>query len=113
MDKKKVEVHIENVSKILGAKRKTLSAGNLEHLQNELKLAMIELSKSDWISVEEELPPFNEEVLVRDMNAKSEPWSKPWICYRSEDEAFKYITDKHKFVTTRFDSITHWKHIEK
>lgn len=78
-----------------------------------LRELLAELSKSDWVSVKEELPPFDEEVLVRDMNAKSEPWSKPWICYRSKDEAYKNITDKHKFVTTRFDSITHWKYIEK
>mgnify|MGYP002765431165 CR=1 FL=1 len=72
-----------------------------------------ELSKSDWISVDEELPPFGEEVLVRDMNAKCKSWSKPWICYRSKDECYRHITDKHKFVTTYVGEITHWKHIEK
>ena len=112
MDKEKVKVHIENVSKILGTKRQTLSAGTLEHLQNELKLALNGLSKSDWISVDEELPPYGEEVLVREINAKG-VWRKPWICYRSKDECYKHIADKHKFVTTRMGEITHWQHIEK
>ena len=71
-----------------------------------------ELSKSDWISVDEELPPYGEKVLVRDINAKG-AWANPWICYRSKDECYRHITDKNKFVTTRLGEITHWQHIEK
>lgn len=114
MDKEKVKGLMDEISNKLMyvtaigdtaffAKRK------IEKLILEVKK---ELSKSDWISVDEELPPYDEEVLVRDINAKG-AWSKPWICYRSKEECYKNITDKHKFVTTRLDEITHWQHIEK
>lgn len=88
-----------------------LRASNGEQIKFLIEL-LSELSKSDWISVDEELPPFGEEVLVRDIKARG-VWCNPWICYRSDDEAYKHITDKHKFVTTHLGEITHWQHIEK
>lgn len=88
-----------------------LRASNGEQIKFLIEL-LSELSKSDWISVDEKLPPYGEEVLVRDINAKG-AWANPWICYRSKDECYRHITDKNKFVTTRLGEITHWQHIEK
>lgn len=77
-----------------------------------LEQALEELSKSDWVSVENGLPPYDEEVLVCDVNAPR-IWGKPWICFRSKDESYRHITDKHKFVTTHVGNITHWCKIEE
>ena len=43
MNKDKVIVHINNVSKIIGSKRVKLSKGTTIHIQNELVLALKEL----------------------------------------------------------------------
>lgn len=105
MDKKKV---IELIEQAIIWSRQANQYSVISNLEEALK----ELNKSDWVSVEDGLPPCEEEVLVRDINAKGN-WSKPWICYRSKNECYRHITDKHKFVTTRLGEITHWKPIEK
>ncbi|MCW4101475.1 hypothetical protein [Segatella copri] len=43
MSKEKAIIHINNVSKILGTKRKKISEGTTIHIQNELVLALKEL----------------------------------------------------------------------
>lgn len=43
MSKEKAIIHINNVSKILGTKRKKISEGTIIHIQNELVLALKEL----------------------------------------------------------------------
>lgn len=43
MNKDKVIVHINNVSKMIGSKRIKLSEGTTIHIQNELALALKEL----------------------------------------------------------------------
>jgi hypothetical protein len=105
MDKKKV---IELIEQAIIWSRQANQYSVISNLEEALK----ELNKSDWVSVEDGLPPCEEEVLVRDINAKGN-WSKPWICYRSKNECYRHITDKHKFVTTRLGEITHWRPIEK
>ena len=115
MDKKKVKELIEEV---INSNIDSLEFGCDKHnaplrkANSLLHDALIELGKSDWVSVEDGLPPCEEEVLVRDINAKGN-WSKPWICYRSKNECYRHITDKHKFVTTRLGEITHWRPIDK
>lgn len=115
MSKKKVK---ELIQEVIRNNVDSLEFGNDKHnaplrkANSLLHDALIELGKSDWVSVEDGLPPCEEEVLVRDINAKGD-WSKPWICYRSKNECYRHITDKHKFVTTRLGEITHWKPIEK
>lgn len=115
MDKKKVK---ELIQEVIRNNVDSLEFGNDKHnaplrkANSLLHDALIELGKSDWVSVEDGLPPCEEEVLVRDINAKGN-WSKPWICYRSKNECYRHITDKHKFVTTRLGEITHWRPIEK
>ena len=105
MDKKKVKELIEQA--IIWSRQ-----ANQHSVISNLEEALKELKKSDWVSVEDELPPCEEEVLVRDINAKG-AWSKPWICYRSKNECYRHITDKHKFVTTRLGEITHWRPIKE
>lgn len=116
MDKKKVEELIEQIQKYCdqaySPNWQPKSFKEFVKLGNICREAIKELSKSDWVSVEDELPPCEEEVLVRDINARG-GWSKPWICYRSKNESYRHITDKHKFVTTRLGEITHWRPIEK
>lgn len=43
MSKEKAIIHINNVSKILGTKRKKISEDTAIHIQNELVLALKEL----------------------------------------------------------------------
>lgn len=43
MNKEKIKVHINNVSKMIGSKRIKLSEGMVKHIQNELCLAKKEL----------------------------------------------------------------------
>lgn len=119
MDKKKVTElifkahhYIEEVFHRQADNNNAIDAMSLANASVILLTAISELSKSDWVSVEDGLPPYEEEVLVRDINAKGN-WSKPWICYRSKNECYRHITDKHKFVTTRLGEITHWRPIEK
>lgn len=115
MDKKKVK---ELIQEVIRNNVDSLEFGNDKHnaplrkANSLLHDALIELGNSDWVSVEDGLPPCEEEVLVRDINAKGN-CSKPWICYRSKNECYRHITDKHKFVTTRLGEITHWRPIEK
>lgn len=88
MDKKKVK---ELIQEVIRNNVDSLEFGNDKHnaplrkANSLLHDALIELGKSDWVSVKEDLPPYEEEVLVRDINAKGN-WSKPWICYRSKNE---------------------------
>lgn len=110
MDKKKV---IELIKKGISYwNRSTYITSYEDDAKECFNEAIKELSKSDWISVDKELPPYDEEVLVCDINATG-AWGKPWICYRSKDECYRYTTDKRKFVTTRLGEITHWRRIEK
>lgn len=110
MDKKKV---IELIKKGISYWNRSSYITSYEDDAKEcFNEAIKELSKSDWISVEEELPPYDEEVLVCDINA-TENWDEPWICYRSKDECYRRIMDKHEFVTVRLGEITHWRRIEK
>lgn len=116
MNKKKVkELSLDVLTNIKEAISRTddvLLSLTLANIASKIALIGVEVNKSDWVSVEDELPPCEEEVLVRDINAKGN-WSKPWICYRSKNECYRHITDNHKFVTTRLGEITHWKPIEK
>lgn len=112
MDKKKVKELIQEAKHLAILRKYENRQTYLNNCICRLEEALKELSKSDWVSVEDGLPPCEEEVLVRDINAKGD-WSKPWICYRSKNECYRHITDKHKFVTTRLGEITHWRPIEK
>lgn len=69
--------------------------------------ALIELSKSDWISVEDRLPEYDELVLVY-----SKYKELYWISHRMKDVRIR--KDNNGFIHPIDEfPITHWKPIEK
>lgn len=69
--------------------------------------AIKELSKSDWISVEDKLPEYDERVLVY-----SKYKELYWISYRMKDTCIR--KDHNGFIHPIDEfPITHWKPIEK
>ena len=109
MDKKKVKELIEDTLLMVDT-IEGFDDGDTEQLLNvrrKLNEALEELSKSDWVSVENGLPPYGEEVLV---TGKAIP----------DDVRFAYRTklkhpskDKNDFYCPNHYIITHWKPIEK
>ena len=113
MDKKKVKELIEE-AKHLAILRKY--ENRLTYLNNCiccLKEALEELSKSDWVSVEDGLPEYGENVLAiskdGDMN----------VSYRRKiprDKISREVMDDNGFILNFnlcCSTITHWKPIEK
>ena len=70
-----------------------------------LKNAYDEADKSDWISVKERLPEFEEEVLVTNDKNK-----EIWFCHRSNDPSVK--TAEYKFCNYMWMPVTHWQEIK-
>lgn len=72
-----------------------------------LKEALEELSKSDWVSVEDGLPPYDESVLVTNKET-------PKIVLKTSRTKCKgWNTDENGFLCAIAFNITHWKPIEK
>jgi hypothetical protein len=109
MDKKKV---IELIQSVINENTDNISFGDdrhNEHLRTAnavLRCVLLELRKSDWVSVEDELPPYNENVEVC---SKVKP-TEVWI-----DSRDKYINVGNSFRYNKLygNIITHWKPIEK
>lgn len=99
MDKKKVKELIEQA--IIWSRQ-----ANQYSVISNLEEALKELNKSDWVSVEDELPPYNENVEVC---SKVKP-TEVWI-----DSRDKYINVGNSFRYNKLygNIITHWKPIEK
>lgn len=99
MDKKKVKELIEQA--IIWSRQ-----ANQHSVISNLEEALKELKKSDWVSVEDELPPYNENVEVC---SKVKP-TEVWI-----DSRDKYINVGNSFRNNKLygNIITHWKPIEK
>lgn len=107
MDKKKVKELIEKTIRFTKATDDDYIQGNVKsHIINTLQVALEELSRSDWVSVEDGLPPYNENVEVC---SKVKP-TEVWI-----DSRDKYIDVGNSFRYNKLYSniITHWKPIEK
>ena len=105
MDKKKV---IELIKKGISYWNRSSYITSYEDDAKEcFNEAIKELSKSDWISVEDSLPEYDERVLVY-----SKYKELYWISYRAEDVCI--IKDNNGFIHPLKDcAITHWKPIEK
>ena len=82
-----------------------------------LRLVEVELSKSDWVSVEDGLPEYKEDVVVCSTNFPD----IVYVTYRenrgnySENE-FTPIMDDNDFILNSSEligKVTHWKPIEK
>lgn len=71
-----------------------------------LEQAYDEADKSDWISVKERLPEFEEEVLVTNEENK-----EICFCHRSNNPSV--ITAEYKFCNYMLMPVTHWQDIKK
>lgn len=100
MDKKKVKELIEQA--IIWSRQ-----ANQYSVISNLEEALEELSKSDWVSVEDRLPPYDESVFVTSKDA-------PDIVIRTSRAKGKgWNIDKNGFLCSPASHITHWKPIEK
>lgn len=103
MDKKKVKELIEQA--IIWSRY-----ANQHSVISNLEEALKELQKSDWVSVEEGLPPYGEEVFVTSKMAPDNVFKNRRV------ECATVTKDSNGFIILwkgRMASITHWKPIEK
>lgn len=103
MDKKKVKELIEQA--IIWSRQ-----ANQYSVISNLEEALKELNKSDWVSVEDELPPYDKVVWV---TSKMSPDN---VFKNKRVECATVPKDSNGFIILwkgRMASITHWKHIEK
>ena len=104
MDKKKVEELIGKAKEYILAYQKNNKNSDLAMAFLNLQNAERELSKSDWVSVEDELPEYNEDVEVCN---KTYP-ARILVTTRCKDVFY----DNHNFIIQNMH-VTHWKPIEK
>jgi hypothetical protein len=103
MDKKKV---IELIEQAIIWSRQANQYSVISNLEEALK----ELNKSDWVSVEDELPPYDKVVWV---TSKMSPDN---VFKNKRVECATVPKDSNGFIILwkgRMASITHWKPIEK
>lgn len=108
MDKKKIKEHIQRA--LVWIDPMTTESANyetaIEMATKNLEFAMEELSKSDWVSVEDGLPEYCEKVFAYD----KEMQDYPFVTLRYKAGKKKLI-DKNGFRSGLH--VTHWKPIEK
>lgn len=114
MDKKKVKELIEQIQKYCdqaySPNWKPKSFEEFVKLGNICREAIKEIDKSDWVSVEDELPPYGEEVFV---TSKMDPDN---VFKNRRVECTTVPKDGNDFIILwegRMVRITHWKPIEK
>lgn len=110
MDKKKVEELIENTLRLISVTDGFSEDDdeNLEDIELNLEDIKAELSKSDWMSVEDGLPNWEEDVEVCNENEPGEIW----FSHRSNESWVE--TDAHGFTRPiNCFPITHWRKTEK
>lgn len=100
MDKKKVKEMIEDA-----IFRLTVSRAD-EHTIQMLDSLLRELFKSDWISVKDELPPYEKTVLVCNENDPT----GAWFCHRSCNPHDG--THEDDWCNPYPVAITHWQEVE-
>lgn len=107
MDKKKVKELIEKTIRFTKVTDDDYIQGNVKsHIINTLHVALKELSRSDWVSVEDGLPEYGEKVFAYD----KEMQDYPFVTMRYKAGKEKLI-DKNGFRSGLH--VTHWKPIEK
>ena len=110
MDKKKVkELALDTLTSIKEAISSTddvILSLTLANIASKIALIGVEVNKSDWVSVEDGLPEYGEEVFAYDKEMKDYPFV-----------TMRYHGGKEKLIDTNgFRSglhVTHWKPIEK
>lgn len=111
MDKKKVKELIEQVlnycDQCYDPNWQPKSFKEFIKLGNICREAIKEINKSDWVSVEDWLPPYDESVLVTNKET-------PKIVLKTSRTKCKgWNTDENGFLCAIAFNITHWKPIEK
>lgn len=120
MDKKKVKElifkahhYIEEVFHRQADNNNAIDAMSLANASVILLTAISELSKSDWVSVEDGLPEYGENVLAISKDGYMN------VSYRRKiprDKISREIMDDNEFILNfnlSCGTITHWKPIEK
>ena len=111
MDKKKVEKLIEKTIRFTKVTDDDYIQGNVKsYIIDTLQVVLKEISKSDWVSVEDGLPPYGEEVFVTSKMAPDNVFKNRRV------ECATVTKDSNGFIILwkgRMASITHWKPIEK
>lgn len=106
MDKKKVKEYIKKAIDCIITEKDPVNA------IDALIEADIELSKSDWVSVENGLPEYMEKVWVTDKEHRD----FVWISHRENGDTPKRLDDngfpawQHHYP---YYNITHWRKIDK
>lgn len=112
MDKKKVKELMEQVlnycDQCYNPNWQPKSFEEFIKLSNICREAIKELSKSDWVSVEDVLPPYGERVLVRCGNTGLETVE---VRHNYLECAFSKLLDGNGFLDSY--KVTHWKPIGK
>lgn len=116
MDKKKVETHVEDAIAFLDKLSNYVNGyNNNVYLRNAIKaldMAKAELSKPDWISVEDGLPEYMEKVFVTNKEHRDFVWKS----HRENGDIPKRLDDngfpawQHHYP---YYPVTHWHPIEK
>ncbi len=119
MDKKKVKEKLDKIQRTLDSLRGYNDRINklVLILDDCIKDALKELSKSDWISVEDRLPLYDEKVFVCNKRHPNDVWKS----FRLEKKGTDVISvnlnktlDVNGFVIHKGNiPITHWRRIEK
>ena len=110
MDKKKVKELIEEAKHLAILRKYENRQTYLNNCICCLKEALEELSKSDWVSVEDGLPPYGEEVFVTSKMAPDNVFKNRRV------ECTTVTKDDNEFIILwqgRMARITHWKPIDK
>lgn len=110
MDKKKVKELIQEAKHLAILRKYENRQTYLNNCICRLEEALKELSKSDWVSVEDGLPPYEEEVWV------TSKMSSDYVCKNRRVECTTVPKDGNDFIITwkaRMFPITNWKPIEK
>lgn len=113
MDKKKVKDYLAKAQNALLRYDKAGDKSAFTRAFNLIQDASLELYKSDWISVEDELPPYEEMVNVRMEDVAGITYTCSSRCpVYNKMKRFNY--DENSFgILYSIQHVTHWKPIEK
>ena len=110
MDKSKIE---DLLHQVIGISLGNIEFGSAEkneafkEIKDLVVRALTELGKTDWISVDDELPPYEESVLV----TSSEDTEEIYFSHRTKRP--EVVVDNNGFAMYVGAKITHWQRIKK